>query len=212
MPKFKETAIKQLIWPIIVTFPSIVNMYKHFLNQIESFHLRTCAKHLGCRGNSCVRDRKTYRLSPERFVLMDRRYPHPKNLPEKIKETRLLFSPCSNCGEENSGRKPPMPQAGICCQLSAAVRGNSDWWKIRKTDCMVWWTAVSPRNLAICHPAELTIASTPRLLFQSRAVILPVSRLLVRCQLRAEASIAQPCRWRCVWNDMSFSSPNIETN
>lgn len=95
-------------------------------------------------------------------------------------------------------------RARIGCQLSEAVRGNSDWWKIRKTDCMGWWTAVSPRNLAISHPAELTIASTRRLLFQSRVVILPVSRLLVRCQLRAEASIAQSCRWRCVWNDMSF--------
>lgn len=105
--------------------------------------------------------------------------------------------------------KPAAGRDG-CCRarigslLSEAVRGNSDWWKIRKTDCLGWWTAVSPRNLAISHPAELTIASTRRLLFQSRVVILPVSRLLVRCQLRAEASIAQSCRWRYVWNDMSF--------
>lgn len=102
--------------------------------------------------------------------------------------------------------------ARICSKLSKAVRGNSDWWEIGKTDCMGWWTAVSPRNLAISHPAELTIASTRRLLFQSRVVILPVSRLLVRCQLRAEASIAQPRRWRYVWNDMSCSRPNIERN
>lgn len=52
---------------------------------------------------------------------------------------------------------PLTPWAGICCKLSDAVRSNSDWWEIRKTDCMGWWTAVSQINLAISDPAELTI-------------------------------------------------------
>lgn len=100
------------------------------------------------------------------------------------------------------------PGAGICCELSDAVRGNSDWWKIRKTDCTGWWTAVSQINLAISDPAKLTTASAERLLFQTLVVIPPPSRMLVRCQLRAETPRAPPCKEGYVWNDVETSRPN----
>lgn len=97
---------------------------------------------------------------------------------------------------------------GICFKLSDAVRSNSDWWKIRKTDCMGWWTAVSQINLGIRDPAELTIVSAEQLLFQTLVVILPPSRMLVRCQLRAEAPSALPSEQGYVWNDVKISRPN----
>ena len=102
---------------------------------------------------------------------------------------------------------PWCPGAGICCKLSDSVC-NSDWWKIRKTDCMGWWTAVSKINRAICDPAELTIVSAERLLFQTLVVILPPSRMLVRCQLRAETPRAPPYKQGYVWNDVKISRPN----
>lgn len=133
-------------------------------------------------------------------------------LPAEHTVSRLLsLSPCY-CGNENCGTirslGPLRPGAGIFCKLSGAVRGNSDWWKIRKTDCMGWWTAVSQINLAISDPAELTIVSAERLLFQTLVVILPPSRVLVRCQLRAETPSALPCKQRYVWNDVKISRPN----
>lgn len=118
----------------------------------------------------------------------------------------------SDCGNENCGTSwslgPWCPRAGICCKLSDAVRSNSDWWKIRKTDCMGWWTAVSQINLAISDPAELTIVSAERLLFQTLVVILPPSRMLVRCQLGAETPSALPCKQGYVWNYVNISRPN----
>lgn len=115
-----------------------------------------------------------------------------------------------DCGNENCGmsRSRWCPWAGICCKLSDAVRSNSDWWKIRKTDCMGWWTAVSQINLAISDPAELTIVSAEWLLFQTLVVILTPSRMLVRCQLRAETALALPCEQGYVWNDVKISRPN----
>ncbi len=91
-----------------------------------------------------------------------------------------------DCGNENCGTGQSQghwrPEAGICCKLSDSVRSNSDWWKIRKTDCMGWWTAVLQINLSISDPAELTIVSTePTSIL---VVTLPPSRMLVRCQLR----------------------------
>jgi len=79
------------------------------------------------------------------------------------------------------------PWDGIYFKLSVVVHSNSDWWKIRETDCMGWWTAVSQINLAFSDPAELTIVSADWPPFQTLVVILPPSRMLVGCQLRAEA-------------------------
>lgn len=73
---------------------------------------------------------------------------------------RSASLPRTTCGNENCGTTSrQQPGAGICYDLSEAVRSNPDWWQIRKTDCIGWWTAVSLGNLAISDPAELTIAS-----------------------------------------------------
>lgn len=106
---------------------------------------------------------------------------------------------------------PDSLERGIFCKLSEAVRGNSDWWKIGETDCMGWWTAVSRINLSVSGAAELTIVSGERLLFQTLVVILPPSRMLVRCQPRAAAPGALPRGRRCVWNEVKISGLSNES-
>lgn len=94
------------------------------------------------------------------FHMMDRGYLSVHGSTCRTHHACRHFS-LRDCGNENCGmsRSRWCPWAGICCKLSDAVRSNSDWWKIRKTDCMGWWTAVSQINLAISDPAELTIVS-----------------------------------------------------